>query len=166
MMRRIFKAENGMNIIGQGGNIILFTLPFAVAAILVHLRLYTFASLPIGWNFIRPFGYVLLIPGLLLWMSGVIQLITDFPKGKLITYGAYGFCRNPIYSSFILFILPAISFLTLTWVYASVSIFMYIGVLIFIGKEEKQLTQVFGESYKHYLKQVSRIIPFIKPFKS
>lgn len=154
-----------MNIIGQGGKIILFTLPFAIAAILINLWLPTFALLPLEWSSIKSFGYVILVPGVLLWMSGVIQLITDFPKGKLITHGAYEICRNPIYSSFILFILPAISILTLTWVYLGVSVFLYIGVMLFIGKEEKQLLQVFGEDYARYLKRASRIIPFIKPFK-
>jgi protein-S-isoprenylcysteine O-methyltransferase Ste14 len=162
-MIRIYKASNGMNIIGQGGKIILFTLPFLTATILIHLHSPNFSSLPSEWGFIQPLGYVLLVPGTLLWISGIIQLLMDFPKGKLITHGVYGICRNPIYSSFILLILPAISILTLTWVYLCVSIFLYIGVTLFIGKEEKQLLQVFGEDYANYLKNVNRIIPFIKP---
>ena len=32
----IFKKQNGMNIVGQGGKIILFMLPSLIAAILVH----------------------------------------------------------------------------------------------------------------------------------
>jgi len=37
-MINILKKQNGMNIIGQGGKIILFTLPSFIAAILVDLR--------------------------------------------------------------------------------------------------------------------------------
>ena len=154
-----------MSIIGQGGKIILFTLPYLTAAILIHFQLPNFASLPLEWGSIQPLGYVLLVPSALLWISGIIQLLMDFPKGKLITHGAYGLCRNSIYSSSILLILPAISILTLSWVYISVSIFLYIGVMLFRGKEEKQPLQVFGEDYANYLKNVSRIIPFIKPLK-
>jgi protein-S-isoprenylcysteine O-methyltransferase Ste14 len=94
----------------------------------------------------------------------VIQLLTGFPKGKLITTGAYGLCRNPIYSSFILFVLPAISLLTLTWVYAAVSLFMLLWVILFIGKEEKQLAAAFGKEYDDYKSRVDRVIPFVRPF--
>jgi protein-S-isoprenylcysteine O-methyltransferase Ste14 len=162
-MIKLFKAENGMNIIGQGAKIILFTIPFAGAAILCHFFLPNIASFPAGFEAIRPFGYIWLIPGIALWMTGIIQLLFFFPKGKLITYGAYGLCRNPIYSSMIIFILPAISILTYTWVYFLTAFFLYLGVAIFIGKEEKQLIEVFGNDYSNYRSKVGRVFPFIKP---
>ena len=162
---KLFRVNNGMNIIGQGGKIILFTLPFAALAILIHLRFAAFTSLPSAWSPIRPLGYILLVLGALLWIGGIVQLVMGFPKGKLITRGAYRVCRNPIYSSFIVFILPAISLLMLKWVYLGVAVFMYAGVRLFIGKEEKQLLQVFGDEYARYLARVSRVLPFVKPSK-
>jgi protein-S-isoprenylcysteine O-methyltransferase Ste14 len=98
-----------------------------------------------------------------LWGAAIVQLLTGFPKGKLVTGGAYGVVRNPIYSSVTFFILPAVALLTLTWVYFVVSAFLYAGVMIFIGKEEKQLTAVFGREYENYLARVDRLIPFKKP---
>jgi protein-S-isoprenylcysteine O-methyltransferase Ste14 len=71
--------------------------------------------------------------------------------------------RNPIYSSVTFFILPAVALLTLTWVYFVVSVFLYVGVLLFIGTEEQQLTKAFGKDYKDYLARVDRLIPFGKP---
>jgi protein-S-isoprenylcysteine O-methyltransferase Ste14 len=162
-MTNIFKQQNGMNIVGQGGKIILFMMPSLIAAILVQLYFPQFAALPQGISFIKPVGYVLLIPGLVLWASAIIQLITGFSKGKLVTTGAYGVVRNPIYSSVTVFILPAVALLTLTWVYFVPSVFLYIGVMIFIGTEEKQLTQVFGKDYEDYKIRVDRLIPFRKP---
>ncbi|MFW9994388.1 MAG: methyltransferase family protein [Candidatus Odinarchaeota archaeon] len=82
-----------------------------------------------------------------------------FPKGKLVTTGAYGVVRNPIYSSATFFIFPAVALLTLTWVYFIASIFLYIGVTIFIGKEEELLTQVFGKEYENYKAKVNRLFP-------
>ena len=35
-MINIFRKQHGMNIVGQGGKIILFTLSSLIAAILVH----------------------------------------------------------------------------------------------------------------------------------
>ena len=162
-MINIFKKQNGMNIVGQGGKIILFMLPSLIAATLVHLFFPQIAALPEWLRFVQPAGYVWLVPGLLLWGAAVIQLLTGFSKGKLVTSGAYSVVRNPIYSSATFFILPAISLITLTWVYFVSSVFLYSGVMIFIGEEEQQLSKVFGKEYEDYLAKVDRMIPFKKP---
>jgi len=162
-MINILKKQHGMNIIGQGGKIILFMLPSLIGAVWVHLNYPEFASLPEGLRFLQPLGYILLVPGVLLWGTAVIQLLTGFPQGQLVTSGAYGIVRNPIYSSVTFFILPAVSLITFTWVYFIVSVFLYTGVMIFIGVEEKQLTQAFGREYEEYLARVDRMVPFKKP---
>ena len=162
-MTSIFKKQNDMDVIGQGGKIILFVLPFVVAAILVDTYLPRIAALPRSISLIKPAGYVLLIPGLILWAAAIIQLLTGFSKGKLVTTGAYRVARNPIYSSATFFILPGVSLLTLTWVYFAVSVFLYIGVMIFISTEERQLTKAFGKDYEDYQARVDRLIPFRKP---
>jgi protein-S-isoprenylcysteine O-methyltransferase Ste14 len=162
-MINILKKQHGMNIIGQGGKIMLFMLPSLIAAIWVHTYLPHIAALPARIGFIRPLGYVLLVLGLILWGFAVIQLLTGFSKGELVTSGAYGIVRNPIYASVTFFILPAVSLITLTWVYFVPSIFLYVGVLLFIGTEEQQLTEAFGKEYEDYVARVDRIIPFKKP---
>jgi len=162
-MLNILKNQKGMNIIGQGGKIILFMMPSLIAAVLVHLYLPKIAALPGSISFIKPAGYFLLIPGIIMWGTGVFQLITGFSKGRLITNGAYGIVRNPIYSSAAFFILPGIGLITLTWTYFVVSLFLYAGVMIFIGKEEDQLTKAFGKEYEDYKAVVHRLIPFKKP---
>mgnify|MGYP001817165395 FL=1 len=116
-MINILKKQNEMTIIGQGGKIILFTLPSLIAAILVHIYFPQIAALPESIGFIQPAGYLLLLPGLILWGAAVIQLMTGFSNGKLVTTGAYSVVRNPIYSSVTFFILPGLALMTLTWVY-------------------------------------------------
>ena len=162
-MINIFKKHHGMNIIGQGGKIILFTLPSLILAILVQMYFPQIAALPKGISFIQPVGYLLLVLGLILWGAAVFQLLAGFSKGKLVTSGAYSVVRNPIYSSVTFFILPATALLTLTWVYFVPAIFLYVGVMIFIGKEEGQLTKAFGKEYEDYMARVDRMIPFKKP---
>lgn len=158
-MINILKKQNGMSIVGQGGKIILFMLPSLITTILLHRYLPHIAALPGSIGFIKPLGYLLLLAGLFFWGTAVIQLIMGFSKGKLVTTGAYGVVRNPIYSSVTFFILPLIALMTLTWVYFVVSIFLYAGVTIFIGKEEKQLTQAFGKAYQEYMARVDRLVP-------
>jgi protein-S-isoprenylcysteine O-methyltransferase Ste14 len=162
-MINIFQKQHGMSIVGQGGKIILFMLPSLIAAIWVHAYLPQIAALPEKLSFIKPVGYVLLLPGLILWGTAVIQLLTGFSEGKLVTTGAYGVARNPIYASAAFFILPAVAFLTMTWVYLVVSVFLYAGVMVFIGVEEQQLKRAFGKEYEKYLARVDRLIPFKRP---
>jgi protein-S-isoprenylcysteine O-methyltransferase Ste14 len=162
-MISILQKKNGMSIVGQGGKIILFMLPSLIAAILVQTYLPQIAALPESIRLIKPAGYLLLTLGLILWGAAVIQLMTGFSKGKLVTTGAYGLVRNPIYSSVTFFILPAVALMTFTWVYFVASVFLYAGVMIFIGKEEKQLTEAFGKEYEDYKARVDRLIPLKKP---
>ena len=162
-MMSLFKKQHGMNIVGQGGKIMLFTLPSLLAAIFVHTRLPQIAALPESISFIQPAGYLLLALGLILWGTAVIQLLAGFSKGRLVTTGAYGVVRNPIYSSVTFFILPAIALMTLTWVYLVASVFLYAGVMIFIGKEEKRLATVFGKDYEDYQARVDRVVPLRRP---
>jgi len=165
-MINILKKQNGMSIVGQGGKIIFFMLPSLIAAILVQTYLPRIAALPESISFIKPVGYLLLPLGLILWGAAVIQLMTGFSKGKLVTTGAYGVVRNPIYSSATFFILPAVALMTLTWVYFVASVFLYVGVMIFIGKEEKQLTKAFGKEYEDYKARVDRMVPLRKPSRT
>ncbi len=152
-----------MSIVGQGGTIIVFMLPSLIAAICVHMYLPRIAALPESVSVIKPLGYLLLLLGLILWGAAVIQLVTGFSKGKLVTTGAYGVVRNPIYSSVTFFVLPAVTLLTLTWVYIVVSVFLYVGVMSFIGKEEKQLLMAFGKEYEDYKARVDRLVPLKNP---
>ena len=162
-MMNILKKQNGMNIVGQGGKIILFMLPSLIAAILVHTYLPQVAALPKSISFVKPVGYVLLPLGLIFWGAAVVQLMMGFSNGKLVTTGAYGVVRNPIYSSVTFFVLPAVALMTFTWVYLVASVFLYVGVLIFIGTEERQLMKAFGKEYEDYMTRVDRLVPFKKP---
>lgn len=159
----ILNNQKGMNIVGQGGKIILFMLPSLLAAIAVNVYYPGMTAFPRQLQFLQPAGYILLIPGLILWGTAIVQLLAGFPKGKLVTTGAYGVVRNPIYASATFFLLPAVSLLTFSWVYLIPAVFLYTGVMIFIGTEEKQLTQVFGEAYQDYLLRVDRLVPLKKP---
>ena len=160
-MISIIKAGNGMNIAGQGIKIMLFTLPFVIAALLVQWSMPEKAAIPLSREIRTWAGLLFLIPGCLLWFTAVVQLMTVFPRGKLATNGAYGFCRNPIYASFIIFILPAIAFLTGTWIYLCVSGALWIGVALFIKKEESRLYEIFGAEYEEYHATVGRILPLM-----
>ena len=60
-MINVFKKQHEMNIVGQGGKIILFTLPSLIAAIMVHIYFPQIAALPKSISSIRPLGYIFYI---------------------------------------------------------------------------------------------------------
>lgn len=166
-MENFLNNKKGLNIVGQGVKIILFTLPFLAVAIYSHIYLPELTVLPKNLDFLTPIGFILLAVGIVFWATAVCQLLSGFYKSRLITTGTYGFVRNPIYSSMIFFILPAIAILTLSWGYLVASLALYVGVMIFIRTEEKELFNVFGDQYQAYMQNVDRLVPFIKPiFKS
>jgi hypothetical protein len=102
IMLNILKKQNGMTIIGQGGKIIFFTLPSLIAAILIDVYSPQMAALPDGLRFLQPVGYLLLVPGLVLWATAIIQLLTSFSKGKLVTTALSAIPSIPVrrFSSF------------------------------------------------------------------
>lgn len=160
---RLIKAENGMNIVGQGMRIVLFTLPAIVAAVAVHRWAPDLARLPLPRNIAVAMGAVLALLGLVMWGAAVVQLLIGFPRGRLVSTGAYGVCRNPIYGSVAFFVLPGLALATGTWVYLLVAAALCLGVVVFIRREEQDLLRVFGDEYRRYSSRVHRIIPFVKP---
>jgi protein-S-isoprenylcysteine O-methyltransferase Ste14 len=161
-MLKILRADNGMNIVGQGMKIMLFAAPFVAIAVWLSLKMPDVVRIPGAAQYRTVAGLIFLVPGLALWLSAVMQLLIGFPQGKLVTSGAYGVCRNPIYSSFALFIIPGLSLIFGIWSYLLISAALYIGVVILIRKEEEILTRIFGDQYKAYKSKVNRMIPFMK----
>jgi len=159
----LVNARNGMNIVGQGARIMLSAAPALAAAVWAHLRVPELVRIPLPSSVLLPLGIVLLVPGVALWLTAVVQLLAGFPQGRLVTTGAYGVCRNPIYSSVGLLVLPGLSFLAGTWVYLAVGAALCLGVRLFIPVEERDLLRVFGEDYRRYTERVHRIVPFGRP---
>ncbi len=162
-LSRLVTAGNGMHVFGQGGWIMLFTAPSMVAAVLADLFAPGLVELPLPASVLAPPGVALLVLGIALWLTAVSQLVTAFSRGELVTTGAYGVCRNPIYSSIAFFVLPGLALLSGTWVYLVVALVLCAGVLLFIRNEERDLLRVFGDEYRRYTARVHRLIPFVKP---
>lgn len=60
-------------------------------------------------------------------------------------------------------IMQLAALITWIWVYLVASVFLYAGVMIFIGKEEQQLKNAFGKEYEDYLARIHQLVPFKKP---
>jgi protein-S-isoprenylcysteine O-methyltransferase Ste14 len=166
MMPGLIRADNGMNIFGQGPRLMLFTAPAAAGALVAHLRWPGLVGVPLPGSVLRPVGEALILLGLAFWLTAVVQLLVGFPRGRLVTSGAYGVCRNPIYSSIALLVLPGLALASRTWGYLVAAAVLCLGVWIFIPREESDLLRVFGDEYRRYTARVHRIIPFARPGRS
>lgn len=102
----------------------------------------------------------LLIGGGLLYIQALRTFWQRHKKGYLVTTGPFALCRNPIYASIILLIVPALALLLNSWFALTTSIVMYIIFKLLIRTEYRHLQSRFGQEYLDYAKKVNEILPF------
>jgi protein-S-isoprenylcysteine O-methyltransferase Ste14 len=78
---------------------------------------------------------------------------------KLITTGIYSRLRHPMYTAFWLWAL-AQALLLPNWIAGPAGLVGF-GTLFFfrIGREERMMTEMFGDEYRRYVERTDRIIP-------
>ncbi len=149
----------GLSITGAGPKIMRPMILFLIIGIVVQFLFPSVVSLPLlTESTLKNAGWVLTISGAFFWVWAVVQFTIGFPRGKLITTGVYSLSRNPIYASWIVFILPGLAGICNNWIFFVSAIAMFIALKIYITAEEKQMLEHFGDSYKEYTKKVNRII--------
>lgn len=109
-------------------------------------------------------GAILIVIALIMWKKALIDdRIDDYIRsGKLNTSGIYSLTRNPIYCA-ILFICSGALFISGNVYMYVLPIIFWIFLTILLQKtEEVVLLERFGDEYKHYMKDVYRIMPLRK----
>jgi protein-S-isoprenylcysteine O-methyltransferase Ste14 len=104
-------------------------------------------------------GIVLLGFGLIFYGSTVSLLLKGLKKTRLVTNGAFSLCQNPLYSSIILFIIPALSLIINSWLVLTTSITGYILFKVYIKKEYNELEKFFGNDYIKYRNETPEFFP-------
>lgn len=152
-------SSKEMSPAGVGPKILLAMFPVVATGILLQIYKPSFTTFPF-WEpeTLTNAGWILTIPGIILWTSAVVHFSIAFPKGKLITTGLFSVSRNPIYVSWILFILPGLAGIFNNWFFLLAALIMYIALEIFVREEETQMFIHFGVSYKQYFEKVGRIL--------
>ena len=79
----------------------------------------------------------------------------------LVTSGVYSRVRHPMYSAFWLWAL-AQALLLPNWIAGPAGLVGF-GTLFFlrIGREERMMSETFGDEYRRYVEQTSRVLPGI-----
>ncbi|WP_297393341.1 isoprenylcysteine carboxylmethyltransferase family protein [uncultured Peptoniphilus sp.] len=148
------------------GPIYVFTcLILTIVGLCLHFKGYLYqGELNKGKIIFIISGILLILFGIYLWLQAVIveKINKKVKEKKLITSGVYSFVRNPVYSAFI-FIFTGSLLLTANY-FLLILPFIFWAFLTILMKntEEKWLKNEFGKEYEIYLKEVNRVIPWIR----
>lgn len=149
-----------MTIGGIGPRLALLSLPYVILSLIVMYKYPAFGDLKfLDQTYFMIFGFTWLGLGLIFWISSAICFLRNFKKGRLICHGPFGLCRNPIYSSIIVFIIPSLALIYHSGLIFSISVVLYIGFKVSIHGETNLLRRSFGEEYETYEKSVNEIFP-------
>jgi protein-S-isoprenylcysteine O-methyltransferase Ste14 len=150
-----------MTLGGIGPKLMLLCLPYIILALSVGFKYPEFLNIEYFDHLVfKNLGLFWLVAGFAFWISSVIIFLTDFKTRKLITRGTFGWCRNPVYASLIIFILPAFALIYHSGLIASIVLVFYIGFKISIHGENILLERTFGNEYEIYKQSVNEILPF------
>lgn len=128
---------------------------FFIIACIINYSFYPFFSIIfIPYIITLIVGIALLLIGVPILIFAAKDLIKAYNSDKLVTTGLYSISRNPMYGSFIIFIIPGISFVLNSWIILTGSLIMYILLRIFIKEEEIYLEKRFGQKYRDYKNKV------------
>lgn len=103
----------------------------------------------------------LMIAGIILILLGGASLayfgnkvVKSFNEDKLITDGVFTVLRNPMYATYIVFLMPGLCLLFNSWIILTTIVIFYIAFHHYIKEEYIFLEEKYGEQYREYLKRV------------
>jgi protein-S-isoprenylcysteine O-methyltransferase Ste14 len=153
--------RKSMTLGGIGPKLALLCLPYIMLSLIVMYRYPEFFDLKfLNSNSVKIIGSVWSGAGFIFWITAAIFFLKHFKPGKLITTGTFALCRNPIYSSIIVFMIPGLALIFHSGLIFSISLVLYIGFRISIHGESHILKDIFGEEYVKYEMSVNKILPF------
>ncbi len=141
-----------MGIEGAGPKIMI---PAVVVFAITAWISYTYnLTIPLSSEILTIIGLVLLVPGLLIWIWAMIAFLPAYFGDKLATRGPYAIMLNPVYSSWIVLVIPGIALITGWWLLLLTSVVMYIAMVMSVHAEDDFLRQKFGKTYEDYREHV------------
>jgi protein-S-isoprenylcysteine O-methyltransferase Ste14 len=107
-------------------------------------------------------GLLLLAIGFPMLAISVRSVMRAYEQDQLATGGLLALVRHPIYSAWIVFILPGLAFLSRSWPMLLTPFVAYVVFKVLIHREDDYLQQRFGDAYLDYRARVNELIPVPK----
>ena len=146
-------------LIGSGEKIGLLTLPFLIIGLILNIMIPSLFNVGGPSIVLKVISFIILIPGVTIWVWSIVLILTKVPKKELITNGPYSLIKHPLYTAVGLFVLPWVGFLFNTWLGALIGLIIYLSSRIFSPKEEGELSKTFGVAWDEYRNRVK--IPWL-----
>lgn len=105
------------------------------------------------------FGCALLVGGVVMLVISTRSLSRAYGRDELVTSGVFGIVRHPIYSAWLVFIVPGLALLMGSWPMLLTPLVAYAAFKLLIHREDDYLRERFGQAYVDYRAQVSELIP-------
>ena len=154
--------NKSMTLFGCGPKLALLCLPYIMLSLSVMYLYPDFLNLSfLDIMPVKTAGFIWLGLGSTFWIYSAIYFLKNFKPGELITTGPFSLCRNPIYSSIILFIIPSLALIFHSGLLFTIAIVLYIGFKLSIHGETIVLRRIFGEKYEKYEESVNEVFPFV-----
>ena len=99
-------------------------------------------------------GAMLAAAGVFILLSSGLRVMKAFKETELLTDGFFRLFLNPMYASYVLFILPGLSLILNSWLVLTSSAVFYVLYRLFSRDEEAYLAQLHGKTYETYRKSV------------
>jgi protein-S-isoprenylcysteine O-methyltransferase Ste14 len=109
---------------------------------------------------------ILLVIGIPMLLVAVRAATVAYNSDKLATTGIFGLTRNPIYSAWIVFIIPGLVLMSRSWPLFLTPVVAYLVFKVTIGRENDYLEKRFGEDYRKYKAEVNELVPLPRIGKS
>lgn len=146
-------------LVGSGDRIGLLVLPFLVVGLVLNLAFP--AAFAVGGppDWLRVLSYVVLVPGVAIWLWSVVLILVKVPHDELITGGPYALVRHPLYTAVALLVLPWIGFLLDSWLGVVLGAVLYVASRLYSPAEEAGLARRFGRAWDAYRARV--LLPWL-----
>jgi protein-S-isoprenylcysteine O-methyltransferase Ste14 len=150
-----------LNYMGIGPKIGGIVLPWLAVAIFITIKFKSsFAYLSNGNRILFFSGLALVTIGSAMYFLTAPALLKGLKETRLITNGTYYLCRNPLYASIIIFIIPGISLMMNSWLILTTSIAGIILCKTFIQSEYAEMEYFFGDDFRNYRAETPEFLPF------
>lgn len=143
---------------------VLFVVAYAIAWLLDRFVMHLWPTMSPGFAwFVDVMGWALVAGGVILGYWGFFTFVRMrtpiYPNRDakvLVIEGPYRFSRNPMYSGIIIGCIGGCVAIHSLWPLVTVSVATMILYAWIIRREERHLTDKFGEQYREYQRQVGR----------
>ena len=163
MLKNYMKESQKLPLFGIGPCLVLTMAIVNIIGVILFGYVLNVGTLEGIWVIVfRLIGVMLIFIGISVWFIGAVKSDMDdsITENRLQTKGIYSIVRNPMYSGWWMAFSGIILMWHNAWMLVLPLINWLIMTVVLINTEEKWLTDLYGDEYIAYKKNVNRCIPW------